>query len=74
MSRVESDKDMPVVIRDVYQKICDESENKHIEMEHIERFAFYEKAKQAYCIVASSEVAQYGNIILQKGVITDPCF
>lgn len=73
MSRVESDKDLPVLVRDVYQKLIDESEKRHIEMEHIERFAFYEKAKSAYCVIATSETAMYGNIILQKGVIADPC-
>lgn len=34
-----------------------------------ERFAFYEEAKKAYCIVATGEEAQYANVILQKGVI-----
>ena len=36
---------------------------------YAERFAFYEKAKNAYVIVASGETRKYGNIILQKGVI-----
>ena len=35
----------------------------------IERFAFYEKAKNAYAIIATGEKALYANIILQKGVI-----
>lgn len=35
----------------------------------IERFAFYERAKKAYCIVATGEQAQYANIILKKGVV-----
>lgn len=35
----------------------------------IERFAFYERAKKAYCIVATGERAQYANIILKKGVV-----
>ena len=34
-----------------------------------ERFAFYEEAKKAYCIIATTESALYANIILQKGVI-----
>ena len=34
----------------------------------IERFAFYERAKKAYGIVATSERALYANIILCKGV------
>jgi L-fucose mutarotase len=34
----------------------------------IERFAFYERAKQAFCVVMTGETAKYGNIILKKGV------
>lgn len=37
----------------------------------IERFAFYEEAKNAYAFIATSELALYANIMLQKGVITD---
>ncbi|MBQ8409659.1 MAG: fucose isomerase [Clostridia bacterium] len=36
---------------------------------NIERFAFYEKAKDAYAIIATGESALYANVILQKGVI-----
>ena len=35
----------------------------------IERFDFYEEAKKAYAIIATSEKAIYANIMLQKGVI-----
>lgn len=35
----------------------------------IERFAFYEKARTAYAIVATGEQALYANIMLQKGVV-----
>ena len=38
-------------------------------IENIERFAFYEKAKHAYLVIATSESALYANIILQKGVV-----
>ena len=34
-----------------------------------ERFAFYEEAKSCYVIIATSEKALYGNIMLQKGVV-----
>ncbi len=36
---------------------------------NIERFAFYEEAKQVYCIIATGESAVYANIMLQKGVV-----
>ncbi len=35
----------------------------------LERFAFYERAKAAYAIVATGEGRLYGNIILKKGVV-----
>jgi L-fucose mutarotase len=34
----------------------------------IDRFGFYDRAKQAYAIVVTGETAKYGNIILKKGV------
>jgi len=37
-------------------------------MRPIERFAFYERAKGAFCVVMTGELAKYGNIILKKGV------
>ena len=38
----------------------------------IERFAFYERAKQAFSVVMTGETAKYGNIILKKGVTPVP--
>jgi L-fucose mutarotase len=49
-------------------KNSDESE-KFSDFEYIERFAFYERAKKAYAVVATSETALYANIILKKGVV-----
>lgn len=34
-----------------------------------ERFAFYERAKKAYAVIATGETAIYANIILKKGVV-----
>jgi len=38
-------------------------------IEPIERFAFYERAKKAFAIVATGETRLYGNLILKKGVV-----
>ncbi len=38
---------------------------------NVERFAFYEEAKKAYLIIATSEKALYANIMLQKGVVVE---
>ena len=34
----------------------------------IERFAFYERTRDAFAVVMTGETAKYGNIILKKGV------
>ena len=38
-------------------------------IEWMERFAFYERAKKAYAIVATGEERIYTNILLKKGVV-----
>ena len=35
----------------------------------IERFAFYERARQAYAVIQTGEGRQYGNLLLVKGVV-----
>ena len=35
----------------------------------MERFAFYDRARQAFAVVMTGETVKYGNIILRKGVI-----
>ena len=37
--------------------------------ERIDRFDFYDRAKNAFAVVMSGETVKYGNIILKKGVI-----
>ena len=51
-----------------YAKIIEEFEPGR-EIVLTERFAFYERARQAYAIVATGESALYANIILKKGVV-----
>ena len=34
----------------------------------LERFAFYERARRAFAIIATGETRKYGNILLKKGV------
>jgi L-fucose mutarotase len=57
------------VIWDEYRTIMKTRETGFTEFEFVERFAFYERAKKAYAVLASSEPALYANIILVKGVI-----
>lgn len=40
-----------------------------IEMGHLERHAFYERARGAFAIVRTGEMRRFGNILLVKGVV-----
>lgn len=54
-----------------YKSIINESDEAKVftGFEMIERFAFYERAKKCYAVVATGETALYANIILKKGVV-----
>ena len=57
-------------IWDEYKKIVSKYDDRGEKaIGKIDRFDFYDEAKTAYCIVATSESAVYANIMLQKGVI-----
>ena len=67
MEIVPGDNVDPVIWKD-YERVIKENEGDK-KIGHIERFAFYERAKQCYAIVATGESALYANIILKKGVV-----
>ncbi len=60
--------DLPEVQKEV-QGAIDRAEGQPAPMYGIERFAFYEKAKQAYCVITTGETRFYGCFLVTKGVI-----
>ena len=69
MDLTEGDKGKVVPkIWDAYLQIANGKDD-NVSCGWIERFAFYERAKNAYAIIATGEEAIYANIILKKGVI-----
>jgi L-fucose mutarotase len=56
-------------VLDEFQAIVDRAEGKAIPVTGMDRFAFYERARGAYAMIATGERRLYGNIILVKGVI-----
>lgn len=52
-----------------YARILDAAEGRRVAFEYVERFAFYERARRAFAVVATGETALYANIILKKGVL-----
>lgn len=67
MEVVKGDSYVPT-IWDTYTSIIREKEGDK-KIENMERFAFYERAKKAYAVIATGETALYANIILKKGVV-----
>lgn len=57
------------VIWDKYREIIKKYQD--VKIENVERFAFYDRAKEAYAVVTSGETALYANIILKKGVVIE---
>ena len=51
-----------------YFSVANEKDD-NVRVGELERFAFYERAKNAYAVIATGESAVYANIILKKGVI-----
>ena len=68
MQVVPGDPAVPV-IWDEYRRILRKAEPGNCEIEFVERFAFYERAKKAYAVIATGETAIYANILLKKGVV-----
>ena len=60
--------EIPAVQKEV-QKEIDRAEGKAWPMISVERYAFYERAKQAYCVIQTGERRFYGCFAFRKGVI-----
>ena len=69
MEVVTGDETERPAIWDTYEEVVRTHEKGFTGFGFIERFAFYERGKEAYAIVASGERAIYANIILKKGVV-----
>ena len=52
-----------------YREVIDKHVQGSPSIERIERFAFYERARNSFAVVMTGETAKYGNIILKKGVV-----
>ncbi|RUV15952.1 RbsD/FucU family protein, partial [Mesorhizobium sp. M5C.F.Ca.IN.020.32.2.1] len=60
--------EIPAVQQEV-QKEIDAAEGKAWPMISVERYAFYERAKKAYCVIQTGERRFYGCFAFRKGVV-----
>uniref|UniRef100_UPI00257D70F7 RbsD/FucU domain-containing protein n=1 Tax=Herbaspirillum sp. UBA812 TaxID=1946590 RepID=UPI00257D70F7 len=59
---------LPPVQQELQQEV-NQAEGRERPLGSIERFAFYEAAKKAYCVIATGERRFYGCFLLKKGVL-----
>ncbi|GIX05592.1 MAG: fucose isomerase [Planctomycetaceae bacterium] len=52
-----------------YRRILTASAGRTVTLVPVERYAFYEAARRAFAVVATSDTALYANLLLKKGVI-----
>ena len=65
-----SEKNVPnPPIWEEYEEIMKKYETDNVKVEELERYAFYDRAKNAFAVVQTGEKALYANIILKKGTL-----
>lgn len=62
--------DVKTPIWGTYATLCSAGDVHYKGYQTIDRFAFYECAKHAYAVIATSERALYANILLKKGIVS----
>ena len=67
MDLVPGDTVDPVIWKDIRATV--EKHQSEAQIEFVERFAYYDRAREAFAVVQTGETAQYANVILKKGVV-----
>ena len=52
-----------------YEKVLKKCEPEHGGIEQLQRYDFYDRARDAYLVICTGETAIYANILLQKGIV-----
>ena len=68
MAVVPGDNRKPAVWEE-YRAVLRRHDSGFKDFEFVERFAFYERTRRAFAVVATGERALYGNILLKMGVV-----
>ncbi len=59
---------VPEVVAE-FRKVADAAEGRSVAFESVERFAYYDRVRAAFAVVATGETRLYGNVLIKKGVI-----
>ena len=63
-------RELPLFAR--IQDVAEAAEGRPIQMQAVERIAFYDAARRAFAVIRTSDSGPYGCFILKKGVIDLP--
>ena len=70
MQEVEKDKGKGKKIHDDFVKTIEKHDKRGAALvEYVERFSFYEKAKDAYAVISTTETEPYACILIKKGTV-----
>lgn len=67
LMNTKEDEEEPTIWKEYFKTALLHDDNMRVNK--LERFEFYERAKNAYAVIATGEEAIYANIIIKKGVI-----
>jgi len=67
--QVVDDPQAQMPIFEEFRALLRKFEPKMAKLEGIERFAFYERVRRCFAVVATGERRLYGNLILKKGIL-----
>jgi L-fucose mutarotase len=59
---------IPEICRE-FATLVGQAAGRAVKLATIERFAFYQRARDAFAIIATGETRLYGNLLLRKGII-----
>lgn len=69
--QVVGEPDALLEVHEQVHRVCNDAQGDPVPMHSIERHSFYERAKQAFAVVQTTEDRPYGCFILKKGVVFD---
>jgi len=54
------------------QRVIDAAEGRPVRMQALERFAFYDAGRRAFCVIRTADSGPYGCFLMKKGVVGLP--
>lgn len=60
--------EVPEIVAE-FERVVEEASDSGVAIGALERFAFYERVRTAFVVVATGERRLYGNILLKKGIL-----